>query len=402
MSSKIIPDGFCILPWMSLYIENDGVRNVCCHYKKETPDWPDINSEDQSNFKEIKNLRKKMLDGRWAAGCSTCKSIEDQGGVSHREKRNDEFKSMVDSALKSKGEPLDVYFADLRLGNSCNLRCRMCDPLSSRPWANDWNKIYSGREKLYEAQRKKLLSSWSENDSSWYNIRRKLKTLKQIEFAGGEPFLMKDLADFLYELVQSGESKDITLSFITNLTLLPNNFTNLFSSFKAINITVSLDATKKMNDYIRSKSNFEKIHQNLLSLDKNFKQWNINRVGINTTYQALNCLEIKDLCDYLQPFKYVDKLPYLNILFEPAFYQVRHVPDELKKTAITQLEEIIDNFPEKSDWRLLSFNAAISALKQKSDKGLFNLFKRVTLKVDTFDQTHLREINPRLYSYLFL
>ena len=116
----------------------------------------------------------------------------------------------------------------------------------------------------------------------------------------------------------------------------------------------------------------------------------------------LNCLEIKDLCDYLQPFKYVDKLPYLNILFEPAFYQVRHVPDELKKTAITQLEEIIDNFPEKSDWRLLSFNAAISALKQKSDKGLFNLFKRVTLKVDTFDETHLREINPRLYSYLFL
>ena len=36
---------------------------------------------------------------------------------------------------------LNIVYADIRLGNMCNLKCRMCNPYASNQWLDEWHLI---------------------------------------------------------------------------------------------------------------------------------------------------------------------------------------------------------------------------------------------------------------------
>ena len=80
-----------------------------------------------------------MNNGIVHEGCASCINVEKSGMHSYRQYfddivRDEELEIDID-------EPNKLYYADLRITNKCNLRCRMCVPQSSVLVAHDMKKI---------------------------------------------------------------------------------------------------------------------------------------------------------------------------------------------------------------------------------------------------------------------
>jgi sulfatase maturation enzyme AslB (radical SAM superfamily) len=410
MNKTDIPAGFCVVPWLSLYIQNDGKQNVCAYYQNEhfyglEPDHF-INNKTPAhplNNSELLELRRKMLENKIPDGCEHCHDCEKNNGISHRQQRNQESSHLIPEILQAKEQPQTISHMELRVGNLCNLRCRMCDPSSTMKWIKDWNSLHPEQYKIDEKKLKSAAElAWCEKPEYWNALNTYTTNLKVLEFAGGEPFYSKKVLEFLTYLVKTKASHNISISFITNLTILPDEFLALFPKFQQITFTVSLDGISSLNDYIRTGSIFNVIDENLRKLDRDFELLNLKRVGINTTLQVYNSLGIKELVDYLNQFKNIDNLPHLSPLFYPEYFAIEVLPQKIKEIAKIEIEEIINSFSGREDWLIKSFKHALQLLKTPTDEKVLAVLRQETLKLDQHDNKSLREVSPELYLNLFL
>ena len=90
-----------------------------------------------------------MLTGVWSEECGRCRSEEENGLNSRRQYEQQNWpKSTIEKAQEQTEldgsidvEETPVEYYDLRFGNFCNLKCRMCGPTDSDAWYDDWIKL---------------------------------------------------------------------------------------------------------------------------------------------------------------------------------------------------------------------------------------------------------------------
>ena len=123
----------CIVPWTQIEVCATGYARPCAEYL----DWlvddngnridlnnPDTTLDDAWNNKEYKKLRQQYINGEQPAGCRKCFSQEEQGILSRRQ-RELEVHGKHLHLMESTDAPDPVLF-DLKLGNHCNLKCKIC------------------------------------------------------------------------------------------------------------------------------------------------------------------------------------------------------------------------------------------------------------------------------------
>lgn len=394
MTEKFIPNGFCVLPWISEFRDNDGVTAPCCLYRADEPGALKLN-----------DLKQAMLKGDWTPGCRDCQFFEQRGGSSYRQQRNQQYPFECEQILKGKEVPGPIDL-DLRVGNLCNLRCKMCDPGSTRKWVQTWNELHPDNYGLSNDLLKGYLRHpWGRDTSEWDDLWERSKSLRTLNFAGGEPFLSPEIGFFLQRFIDSGRSKEVSLHFITNLTVLPESFLSKFSSFQQTSLTVSLDGAGNLNDYIRSFSDFEVIAKHMQYLDQRFQELKLDRVSVNTTLQAYNVLGIEDLVDFLKQFKNILPLPYLNPLREPHYFCAKVLPLEVRSLGAKRLERLAARATHAPDWLRTSFKQASQFLRESDSKyeKLIDVLKRETIKLEKASSgAHLKQVAPELYMSLYL
>ena len=87
-----------------------------------------------------------------------------------------------------------IKYLDLKLGNICNLKCRICGTHSSSKWIAE-QQHYDKEDKHEETH---IRHSWPEtNKEFWQQLEELLPTLEYIDFTGGEPFMIKDQFELL-------------------------------------------------------------------------------------------------------------------------------------------------------------------------------------------------------------
>ncbi|TMR61817.1 SPASM domain-containing protein, partial [Streptococcus pseudopneumoniae] len=112
----------------------------------------DKSLDDHWNSAEIKTIRKKLLDGERLSSCEHCYYVEKLGNRSCRQDANKTWLHDLDGNIEiyktiyqSKKNNFVVSqkpkFLDIRLGNKCNLSCRMCWPDSSSLVKKEYKKI---------------------------------------------------------------------------------------------------------------------------------------------------------------------------------------------------------------------------------------------------------------------
>ena len=151
---KIPNDKFCVLPWISLETSPIGTVRPCCLAEDEIKDELGnkykliaTDLETVQNSKYMQNLRSSFLNGEQPQTCRKCWNEERAGRTSKRMHTLDRLKHIVtDSEWTVDAKPL--MFIDFKLGNICNLKCRICGSWSSSQYAAEEVK-FEGKDSFH-------------------------------------------------------------------------------------------------------------------------------------------------------------------------------------------------------------------------------------------------------------
>ena len=297
------------------------------------------------NTQVMRKLRRDLLDGRRPAACARCFMVEDLGMESHRQSENalwrDAITELVAGTATDGAIEANVRTADLRLGNVCNLRCRMCSPQSTRALLPEWASFHGVPLNHHYFDRFRGVD-WFEDPAFWQRVEDGAPGLERINFAGGEPLLIRGMFDFLERIVASGRAPSMTISYNTNLTVLPERVRTLWPHFAAIRVTVSIDGVGAVNDYIRYPSRWEEVRANLLALDAGVREFNLGAgLSTNTAVQVCNVFRLGELLDFLANELHHFEVPNLSIVTQPEHLDVRILPPEIKAIAAERLTSLI-------------------------------------------------------------
>ena len=359
-------ESFCVLPWVNITVDPDGAIKPCCishdYIKKE--DGTKFNLgydsvDDIYNSKEYVELRQKMLDNEYIPGCDVCYHNEKTGRQSRRLINNEQYKETTPTSSESN---LKIKFFDLRFGNLCNLKCRMCSPANSNQIAKEIteinNKEYSKFYPVFDID----TDEWWETDTFDDNIKSQVDNIDTIYMTGGEPTVIEKNFEILSDLIESDKSKHITLIINTNLTNTNPRFYQYLPNFKSVILQLSIDGYEKVQEYLRYPSKFKQIDESIHKLIKihNVKLW------ATPVIQIGNLNTIVDLFKYFEDINIKENKPLIDIrpilLQDPQHLNIDYLPKDFKQKAFAKIFMWMLN---DCKWQSQIFKDTINALKVK-------------------------------------
>jgi molybdenum cofactor biosynthesis enzyme MoaA len=344
---------FCLYPFAAFSVDNSGKQRICCNNNawdrvaKNTP-ISDVNFDFQTSMNNPLHteVRKFMINDERHPSCKKCWDIEDEGHVSFRQWFNEGFnKGNTEEYWLSKCDEngymtdIELVYLDITFGNKCNLKCVMCNESNSTLILKEQFENNRISKEFYA---KMLKLDWFEDSSILESIFLKSKSVKQIHIVGGEPLLI-DHVDFLQKFVDSGQSKNIVLSYNTNLTTLPSKIIDCWKKFKKVYLCVSVDGYKDLNEFIRFPISWTKLVNNIREVDAIAKNHNNITIQIHSTFSTLNCTHFVELLtwidDITKELSCIDPHPIVNYVFSPKHFDPVHLPDDVKATALLKYLE---------------------------------------------------------------
>ena len=410
---------FCVLPWIHSFVNIGGEYQVCCTSEEfhdgilnsqnqvfKIQDNPTLDDVMNSDF--MKKLRLELLDGKMPELCTRCIITENHNGVSRRHLENIKYAQdvtkLIDQTRPDGTIPLEIKCADYRLGNICNLQCRMCNPRSTVMWIKDWNEVKNGKEPMDERRRLEYEGyDWIDENYLVEEFKSKIQGLDTLHFAGGEPLIAPRMQEMLQLCIDSGVAQDIMLTYNTNITKLPPKVLELWKHFKEVRLLCSIDGFGKVNDYIRMPSKWESIDRNLKYLDSHAKEHKISEILLSTTVQAYNILNLNELYEYLQGFENIIKAPNLINLYSPDYLKTQILPADVKEEATRRMlavkSDLKKNFSEHKSYLLDNIDQVLNFMNEKDlNEKCWREFVRYNDKIDASKSMSLKDSIPELYA----
>lgn len=345
----------CMIPWLHRFTNEQGLHQLCCSGTGDANTLRNacgqalevsqgLTDAQVLNSPDVKAVRLAMLRGEWPTACERCRRSEEAGTVSNRHHMNTRFGRWQAEVLAKTAQDgtLDhpqVRYADIRLGNACNLTCRMCGPGASRLWADHYNQVQP-RTNQMPAEQLSLLRdhNWVKSRPVAFLMEQCLPSVESLHFAGGEPLIIPEMLEALDLCIQSGRANQIDLSYNTNITVIPERVARLWPHFRRVRILCSVDGFGAVNDYIRRPSKWSDIDRNLHILDRNYKEWKLGQVLCSATVQVYNVLQLNELFDYLRAgFEHIIPAPLLTPLYGPSYLSIQVLPERVKDVARQRL-----------------------------------------------------------------
>ena len=387
-------NSFCAIPFVSTMINTDGKFKYCCIAEGDEDTNLQTNGKklnvkensllDAFNSDTVRKVRKKMITGEQVSACMKCDLQNKIGRESYRDmmtgewiKRigSEQMNALIEDAKNNDGiiNSMPVYL-DLRLGNLCNFKCRMCNPFNSNSIAKEhfqlWGESAEYR-RVYTSEfgnspiHLKNQENWFESDMLWNQIEDMIPTLKKVYMTGGEPTLIENNFYFMEKCIEKGR-KDLLLFFNTNCSNINKRFADVLTKFDKVDINASIDGYGNMNDYIRHPSHWEKISKNFETL-ASIKNVNL---GISPVVQIYNIFNIDQIIDYVYEVnqKYNRNI-FIDFLIDthPKNLDVKILPTQIKDAARLKLEKYIEKNKHKIENNHLTKNstyAIINLLKE--------------------------------------
>lgn len=305
-------DILCPFPWIASYAEPLGKISVCCMMNKYNDglkmDSGEIYTTYNSGIHDIRNhfvlkeIRKQMMKGVKPECCLNCYMREKYykgRRISYREK----FPEFIDylKYTRSDGEivvkkvPIKIY--DLRMSNACNLECFTC--------------------KNGSTSTKSPLVNWASGDNKYLKqVISDASNIREMYITGGEPMMIKEHWVFLEKIIKTGFSNKIHLKYTTNGSFMKKKMFDIWSNYKSVHVTFSIDSIGDDAKIVRKNSNWNRIQKNIDYFDSNAPE-NFTS-SINCTISILNLFTFHLVLLWFIEKKY-KKIDIVcpNILFDP-------------------------------------------------------------------------------------
>jgi len=341
---KIPHDGFCVLPWISLEASPVGTVRPCCladdeirdndgnKFELATADFSDI-----QHSNHMRDLRTEFIAGKRPETCRKCWNEEDAGRTSKRMHTLDRLKhSVKDDHWSTDAKPL--MFLDLKLGNICNLKCRICGSWSSSQFAAEEISFTPREEKkTSHAYRMLRAGAWpKENNHFWSQIDSVLTDIRYIEFTGGEPFMIDQHFDMLQGIVDRGIASQVEIHYNTNGTLFPDRGPDIWKHFKTVEIAFSVDDIGPRFEYQRSNASWGTVKENIGKFRIMRDSMPNLQLQCCTTVNVFNVRYLDEVALWiaLQDFNFV----YWNMMHDAWYFSISRLPASAKQQLTHHLE----------------------------------------------------------------
>ena len=360
----IIPhDKFCVLPWISLETSPIGTVRPCCLAEEEIVDDNgnkfDLNT---ANFANIQNsqymqtLRQDFLDAQQPSACRKCWREERAGRTSKRMHTLDRLKHMLpDQTWTADAKPL--MFLDLKLGNICNLKCRICGSWSSSQFAVEElaNLGHDEDRKTNHHYQMLKQGAWPrENPSFWKEIDQVVDQIRYIEFTGGEPFMIQEHFAMLQGLIDRGIASNIEIHYNTNGTQYPEDADAIWKHFKLVEIAFSIDDLSERFEYQRTNAVWKEVCRNIGWFRTLREHYTNIQLQVCSTVNVFNVLYLEELAQWIAPqnFDYV----YWNMMHEAYYFSISTLPADAKSAITTKLQQAkVDSRTQQEFAQIIDF-----------------------------------------------
>lgn len=369
---------WCPVPWIHQQIRSNGEVRICC-FSLETGSDFNVRKDsldDAFNSDIIKRVRKNMLNGEWDPVCGKCKQEEEMGISTSRINETNEWKDRftIHDAIEHTTEDgttdLKSRYWDIRFGNFCNLKCRMCSPDQSHSWYEEWT-AYNKEEgfqdshkyvKLYRNENGRLVTDdydWHMDEHFWTQLESGIENVEYIFMAGGEPLLIERQEQFLKLCIDKGFANRITLAYNTNLSNLPSKLVDLWKHFKQVRVGASIDGMGKVLEYQRYPIKWEPTLKNLKKLNQVSADYPNIVSAITATVTVYNIFQMPEFMwwkvhesglDYINGSEILkDQFPVIlmHMAHHPVVTNIQilpaHIKEQVRQHYAVWLEKFKDN-----------------------------------------------------------
>lgn len=349
---------FCILPFVHLYAEPKGEMKPCCIAGgfDEPLNLKTMSIDEAFNSKQMKELRKDMLEGKRNKVCDVCYKREDTTNHSPRLDFNNNPLWIFPKVNEDYSVPSQFQHLDVRFSNLCNFKCRMCNHNFSSNWYEDYGKI---REEHQLKDYPKILKV---SDTIAHDLKVHLSDVKSIYFAGGEPLIMPEhfevlkylhdtmsIQEFQLSATEFFSARSLSIHYNTNLSVIKydeQSLIDLWKGFYKVFLSISCDGIKEVGEYQRTGLNWKRFEQNLNTIKKYANPKNVQEpsTGLNYNFQYTttiwNVYHIFDFINYMLDKEHITSSNHLDFYYAwgPAFSALNTLP-KLEKNKITSFLE---------------------------------------------------------------
>ena len=379
-------DRFCVLPWVSLETSPVGTVRPCCLAEDELVD--DAGEKFNlatakftaiQNSHSMKELRQQFINQEQPQTCRKCWREERSGRTSKRMHTLDRLKHMLAHETVWTVDAKPLMFLDLKLGNICNLKCRICGSWSSSTFATEElaNIKFEDRKSSHHYQMLKQGAWPRENSTFWQEIDQVVDHIEYIEFTGGEPLMIPEHFDLLQGLIDRGIAGRIEIHYNTNGTQYPESAADIWQHFKTVEIAFSIDDVGARFEYQRSNAVWAEVEDNIARFKQLRDQYPNIRLQVCSTVNVFNVYYLEELArwNYSQGFDYI----YWNMMHEAYYFSISTLPERVKAAITTQLRSCgsVSDAAQQEFNRIVDFmNAGVSLDGSNMRREIANLDRR--------------------------
>jgi pyruvate-formate lyase-activating enzyme len=399
---KIPHDKFCVLPWISLEASPVGTVRPCCLADDEIVDdqgekfhLTTSKFADIQNSKSMQRLRQEFLNQQRPQTCRKCWNEERAGRTSKRMHTLDRMKHMgISDEWTTDAKPL--MFLDLKLGNICNLKCRICGSWSSSQFAAEeiaWAP--RNEQKKTFAYQMLRAGAWpQENQTFWDQIDSCLNNIRYIEFTGGEPFMIAEHFGMLQGIVDRGIASQVEIHYNTNGTHFPKQAEKIWRHFKLVEIAFSIDDVGDRFEYQRTNANWLAVCENLDRF-RDLKEIYPNIVlQVCTTVNVFNVRYLDQVAQWIDRNQDGFNFVYWNMMHDAWYFSIGCLPEAAKQVIADHLRQAV--IPPQ-------FRAEFDRIIEFMNRGASTDGFMTTMKIADLDRkrdTNFAKVSPEMATLL--
>lgn len=388
-----------MLPWISVETSPMGTTRPCCLAHDEIADEHgnkyDLNKTDLATVyksRYMQELRQQFRAGETPKTCSRCWDEEAAGRDSKRIHTRVRLKELYSQVDWANDNPDQLWFVDLKLGNICNLKCRICGSWSSSKWAEEEMAYLPADvdKKSHIAYTWLKQGAWPRKTTTfWDNMRALLPNIRYFEFTGGEPWMIQEHFDLLQYAVDQGYSKNIDIHYNTNATQDPIPHFALWKEFGRVDIAFSIDNIGQRFEYERFGADWERANT-IVDVVHAHRQ-----VMPNITTQLCFTINIQNVYYLDELLAWADTKPFGSV-----YFNMLHSPDSMNIQNMTPAaQELVLNKLKTTFWSSTKYQQEIDNVIKFIELGKGNdgvEFCRRMQETDAYRKQDFRDTHPEI------
>lgn len=331
------PKNFCVAPFLSTMQTPYGKTSPCAYGITE---WllTELTPEERWQGKEYNEFRLAFATGHPPEPCTKCFNEEQGGKDSLRLRMLDWYKDSYEKFILTGEWQQGPKHVSTKVSNICNIACRSCAGWDSNFYQKEGDHYLEKYNTQYNNKSSnRFIPQWKPKHTDYKGFEKISNNVVHLEFYGGEPLLNLTHLDYLEYLIETGQSKNITIFYSTNCTQPINpRFIRIWNQFKKLQFNLSIDHIEDKFEYLRWPANWNEVYKNIQDII-NLK----NKLNVEVSQSIACCATVNNGYYIDEIIKWADEhvgCSYINMVAFPHYLPLHIIPESVKEKMLEHVK----------------------------------------------------------------